>query len=115
MMVIDKTLNILSYALGYGYQRQNVIAHNVANANTPGYKTLDLIPNFSNHASNSLYGSSKIVRVGYTGVTNLDGNNVNIELESMKNVYTVLYTQTVLDFLRVKFGNIMAAISERVG
>lgn len=107
--MIDTTLAMLNRALQYGYARQNVIAHNIANANTPQYKTLDLLADFESKTQ-----QFKPFYVLYTGVTNLDGNNVNVELESLKSMYTTLYTQTILDFMRSKYDRLKSAISERV-
>ncbi len=110
--MLEKTILILTRALQYGYARQNIIAHNIANSNTPGYKALDLL--FPENIESNEYNPPVVFKIGYTGVTNLDGNNVNIEMESLKSMYTTLYTQTILDFLRFKFDTIKAAIMERV-
>lgn len=115
---MDNTIIYLQNALHYGFARQSVIAHNIANSNTPNFKTLDLLPDFeSDTARHPELGSGsnlKLFKVPYTGVTNLDGNNVNIEMESMKSMYTTMYTQTILDFLRSKFNSMKQAITERV-
>jgi flagellar basal body rod protein FlgB len=115
---MDKTINLLTKALFYGFERQAVIAHNIANHNTPGFKTLDLAPQFesSEGASMNPYEMrvGKIFTPLYTGVTNLDGNNVNIEMESLKSMYATIYTQTILDFLRSKYDMLKSAITERV-
>lgn len=111
---MDKTIGYLQNALHYAYARQSVIAHNIANSNTPGFKTLDLMPDF--HLSeNKPTFTYKLFKVPYTGVTNLDGNNVNLEMESMKSMYTTIYTQTILDFLRFKYDSLKKAVTERVG
>ncbi len=111
---MDNTIIYLQNALHYGFARQSVIAHNIANSNTPGFKTLDLEPlNFETLKPEAL--NFKPFRVPYTGVTNLDGNNVNLEMESLKSMYTTMYTQTILDFLRVKFDSMRKAITEKVG
>ncbi len=110
--MMDATITVLSRALQYGYARQGIIAHNIANSNTPGYKTLDLL--FPQNIEDKNYNPGAIFIVPYTGVTNLDGNNVNVEIESLKSMYTTLYTQTILDFMRTKFNGLKVAITERV-
>lgn len=110
---MDNTIAYLHNALHYGFARQAVIAHNIANSNTPNFKTLDLLPNFDSSHIQPL-SNHKLFKVLYTGVTNLDGNNVNLEMESMKSMYTAMYTQTILDFLRFKYDSMKKAITERV-
>jgi flagellar basal-body rod protein FlgB len=73
--------------------RQTAIANNIANLETPGYKRVDLSPNFQQElekASGSgdvqqLASLKPSLAVDSTAVANIkDGNTVNLEQEMMK-------------------------------
>lgn len=74
--------------------RQEAIAANIANAETPGYRRLDLAPNFveqlkSSMASGELVRGKANVRATLVEDTNAralrpDGNNVEIEKELLE-------------------------------
>lgn len=60
--------------------RQKIVASNIANSDTPGYKTKDI--DFQSEFQNALdTHAPQIVEVGGLKIKN-DGNNVNIDRES---------------------------------
>src|SRR5579875_2979831 len=63
--------------------RQKLVASNIANADTPGYKTKDI--DFQSELQNALSGngvsSPSVVDVSGLAVKN-DGNNVNLDREA---------------------------------
>lgn len=98
--------NIMKTKLNYLSERQGILAQNIANADTPGYKAKDLsAPDFSKLVSqagqpvqnlrmastnakhmtgNGATGSYKIINRGKTDELNPDGNNVSVEDEMSK-------------------------------
>ncbi len=88
--------------------RQQAIASNIANLETPGYKRVDLSPSFeqalerasASGDSQSLTGLQPTLSVDSTAfASSRDGNNVNLEKEMMlmnQNSLTHAYeTQTI--------------------
>jgi flagellar basal-body rod protein FlgB len=59
--------------------RQKVVASNIANADTPGYKTKDI--DFQSEFRSAIGGSPAAIEVGGMPVKN-DGNNVSLDRES---------------------------------
>jgi len=61
--------------------RQKLVASNVANVDTPGYKTQDL--DFQSEFNNSLHGAGTATSQAVTGLrVKNDGNNVNLDREA---------------------------------
>ncbi len=99
-MGINNVLNLASRQASWLLARENVVAQNVANANTPGYKATDLTPfeatlqtaslqlvttspmHISIPESEAPAASEEISTE--RGDTFLSGNNVSLEQEMMK-------------------------------
>lgn len=118
-------INIMDKAADASWMRENVIANNIANVDTPGYKRADV--DFESALKREL-GSSKYVSLdkkvrslnrdlsglsvsSYTDAANysyrLDGNNVdvdteNVELASEQLRYELLTTAINEEFSRMK-------------
>ena len=116
-------INVLDRAADTSWTRENLIANNIANVNTPGYKRQDI--NFESVLRKAL-GNSKYVPLDtkinemnmdeltpmvYTDHGNysyrLDGNNVdidteNVELASEQIRYEALTTSIDSEFSRIK-------------
>lgn len=75
--------------------RQRTIAHNIANVNTPNYHARRV--QFESTLAASVASGSKTMTAATTATslepTNLEGNNVNLETETLSNVDTVLRYQ----------------------
>lgn len=101
-MYSDLNVFKLAHAMAsHAGQRQSVIAQNVANADTPGYRAKDIKP-FSELAAAAPGGTMRLTRPGHIGMadrgsdawdvitpdtpTDPNGNAVSIELEMMKSV-----------------------------
>lgn len=116
-------INILDKAADASWTRENLIANNIANAETPGYKRqdMDFQTALRNEISNYEYTSldKKVDRVRmselnpsvYTDHGNysyrLDGNNVDIdteqvELASEQIKYQALTTSITSEFQRLQ-------------
>ena len=80
--MLDRVAGQLERYMDLLSARQKLVASNIANAETPGYKTVDL--DFDAEFRNALQGQSAQPRaVEVTGlVVNHDGNNVNLDREA---------------------------------
>ena len=90
--------------------RQKLIASNIANADTPGYKTRDL--DFQGAFRDALQGA-QIHPVEISGLkTNNDGNNVNLDREARLLSENALRFSAASQLLRGQIRNMRAAIDE---
>lgn len=95
MLAAQKTLDAVEL-------RQEALASNIANAETPGYKRIDLSPNFQSDLSRAcasgnaqqISGLQPALAPDATAITmSPDGNNVNLENEMLQmNQNTLLHT-----------------------
>ena len=106
--------------------RQNAVAQNVANADTPGYRALD-VPSFAETYQDELATPMRATRAGHLGASNSlsvamapdptaettspSGNSVSLEDEMVKSVevqrsHTLALTvyRSSLDILRTSLG-----------
>ncbi len=133
MNVNDKTYQALATALNFREMRQEVLSSNVANANTPGYKSLRL--DFEDalaraldvDGSRSMKGSeSRHYNVGGggfgslqpeiyedpNGVVSENGNTVDVEAEMAKMAENKLMFDTTVQLLNKKIGLMKYAINQ---
>jgi len=114
-------MRLLTQKMAYLNQRQSVLAENVANADVPGYKSLDLQPfSFRNaldqagQITMTVTNPRDIVPASMSGVnaktvkaktdeTKLSGNNVDLEQQMMQVSETSVNYQTVTSI----YGQIM--------
>lgn len=88
------TTSALTTALNGLSERQRAIADNIANVNTPNYHAKrvqfeDALAKSVEHGS----GTAKISTADSLEPTRLDGNNVNLDTETLSNIDTVLRFQ----------------------
>ncbi|HWJ20530.1 MAG TPA: flagellar basal body rod C-terminal domain-containing protein [Geobacterales bacterium] len=99
-MAINNVLDLAARQASWLLSRENQVAQNVANANTPGYKTADLTPFEASLQTASLQLTTTSPRhisipqsefqitpeenTPEKGDTFLSGNNVSLESEMMK-------------------------------
>lgn len=100
---LEKYMDLLSV-------RQKLIASNIANADTPGYKTRDL--DFQTEFENAMKGGSPRA-VEVTGLrTQNDGNNVSLDRESRMLAENALRFATATQLMRNRFRSLKEAIQE---
>ena len=92
--------------------RQRVTASNIANADTPGYKTKDV--DFQSELNGAVDGSTPIVEVQGLKVKN-DGNNVSLDREARNLAENALRFQVATNFLQAQIRGVRAAIQEGRG
>jgi flagellar basal-body rod protein FlgB len=111
----DLTLGALTAALGGLAARQRVIATNTANIETPGYLAKRV--SFENELAAALRdgGSSSAAAVTPTEMpslepTRMDGNNVNLDRETLMGTDTEMRYQLMVRAVDAKFGLLRSAI-----
>jgi flagellar basal-body rod protein FlgB len=97
----------LSRFLSYLSARQEAIAANIANADTPGYKTRDVETEFS-----AAFAEARdMVEVPGLAAKN-DGNNVSMDREARLLAETTIRFNLAAQMLRAQIKDIRSAIEE---
>lgn len=110
-MLESVTSAALSSALDGLAARQRAIANNIANVNTPGY-TAERV-SFENALAASVAehdGHADATMARSLEPTRLDGNNVNLDTETLSNVDTVLRFQFASQAAGNEFSALRAAL-----
>ena len=89
--------------------RQRLVASNIANADTPGYRTLDI--DFAAEYRNSGGGPAIPQEVADLAVRN-DGNNVSLDREARLLAENALRFQAASSLLRLDIQAVHSAIKE---
>lgn len=108
----DLTISAVHTALRGIVQRQRVTADNIANVETPGF-TAKRVTFEQSLRSAILSGSPTSARASVdpsTDAPNLNGNNVNIDDETMSLIDSGLQYQLMVEALNKKFGLLRTAI-----
>ncbi|MES2308994.1 MAG: flagellar basal body rod protein FlgB [Verrucomicrobiota bacterium] len=102
----DSTLQSLKLTLDAASLRHGAIASNIANISTPGYKRLDVAPQFQTEFQNALaqlnrgeeahplYPANTIQKDASILSEKADGNNVNLDSEMLE----MTKNQTLFEF-----------------
>jgi flagellar basal-body rod protein FlgB len=125
----DKAFGIHQYTIGARSQRAEVLAENIANADTPGYKSRDV--DFSALLGQAQSGQSAAVNLSRTDEQHIaggssldtsimyrnpiqadtgDGNSVDINQERTAFMQNSIEYQTSLEFLNTKINGLLKAI-----
>lgn len=116
MSLVDTAqINALTRFLDATAQRQQAITTNIANIDTPGYRTRDVdFRNLLEQASRGIMSAS--FQPHLQEVKGLmerpDGNNVSLEREGLALADTQLQFQTGVQLLRSEFKRLQTAIQE---
>ncbi len=105
------TMNALTSALDGLSARQRAIANNIANVNTPGYHAQRV--SFEEALAKSVKeGSGDVAPTTKSSLdpTRLDGNNVNLDTETLSNIDTVLRFQFASNATSAQFNYVRAAL-----
>ena len=115
-------VDVLTKAADASYQRESILANNISNVDTPGYKRKDL--NFEGVLSQELgrckhqsldkkiseLDTSKLTANVYTDHSNysyrMDGNNVDIENENVMLAENQLKYQGLISCINQEFTNL---------
>ncbi len=107
---MDSSIKLLEKIMDICAYRQKILASNIANADTPGYKAKDI--NFQEELKRAVEndtGSYKVIEAKTT-MPNRDGNTVNIEVEMTKFAETMLMYNTATQLLSARIRMIKDAI-----
>ena len=88
--------------------RQRLVASNIANADTPGYKTKDI--DFDSEFKNALSGTSPVSKEVSGLTTKNDGNNVDLDREARLLSENALRFNVASNLLRSNIKRIRMAI-----
>ncbi len=128
--IADRTIDVLQRSLDLRAQKQQVIAGNIANAETPGYKARKL--NFEANLRNAMNSpemaarttSAKHFPVGTSGISAVhgtitrqtgqafgDGNTVSLDDEMLSLAENQLLYETASQIIKKKFSMLKFAAS----
>ncbi|RYG73879.1 flagellar basal body rod protein FlgB [Lentibacillus lipolyticus] len=128
MNLFSGTIQTLEGSLDYASAKNRVIANNIANADTPGYKAKETVFKqvFENELTSSFQAKQthpRHISFGqaspqqpYTIVTqqntayNHNGNNVDVDQEMTKLAKNQIYNQSLVDRLNGKFNSLQTVI-----
>ncbi len=102
--LLDQQLGIHADALRLRSQRLDIIASNIANAATPGYKARDL------DFRAALDGANDALRYRIPVQTSLDGNTVELATEQTAFAENAVNYRASLSFLTGRIQTLMAAL-----
>lgn len=117
-------INVLDKAADASWVRNDVLANNIANADTPNYKRKDV--QFETYLSNAVAGTdsldetvanidlSTLESTTYTEQAGLsyreDGNNVDISTENVELAKNQLKYYTLMNSVNQEFGRLKSAM-----
>ena len=131
MSMIDTPLMLgMEHVLNVSAYRHQVIASNLANIDTPGYRTRD-VREFAGEIEQAMAGGDEswvsgpkssgpsLIRASFTPATykirglleRPDGNNVSVERESLLLAQNQLRFEVAVAFLKSEFHTMSSAIS----
>jgi flagellar basal-body rod protein FlgB len=105
------TASALSSALDGLALRQRVIANNIANVNTPDYHAKRVL--FEDALATSVEQKSGVVTAEVKRSlepTQINGNNVNLDTETLSNIDTVLRMQFASQAVSAEFSQLRTAM-----
>ncbi|HEX4074083.1 MAG TPA: flagellar basal body protein [Candidatus Acidoferrales bacterium] len=112
-MIDTPNLNVLEHYLNLASVRQALISSNLANIDTPGYKTMDIdFHREMSRAMNDPAGENAPMVEQVQGlIERPDGNNVSVDRESLLLSQTQMQFTTAIQLMRAEFRNLTDAIS----
>jgi len=120
-MIETPLMRGLERALDQSALRHRVLATNIANVDTPGYRTRD-VPTFANEIEQAMAQSSDedapaaplmtpVAREVRGLMERPDGNNVSVERESLLLAQNQLRFEVAVAFLKTEFHRLALAIN----
>jgi flagellar basal-body rod protein FlgB len=110
--MLGKTAGQLERYMDLLSVRQKLAATNIANADTPGYRTRDI--DFQSELHGAMALSPRTVEIGGLPVKN-DGNNVSLDRESRLLAENALRFNVASNLLRSQIQLVRSAIKEGQG
>ena len=114
-MIDTPLMRGLERALDQGAFRHQLIASNLANVDTPGYRTRDALQ-FAGDLQRAMSGDephfSPVAHTVGGLLERPDGNNVNVDREALLMAENQLHFQVAVQFLRAEFRRLSEAIND---
>ena len=107
-------MNLLQKALDVTAQRHKIVVTNMANVDTPGYRTqdIDFRGELQRAVSNGPANFMPIVRSVQGLLERPDGNNVSLDREGLLLAETQMQFGLGVQLLQHEFHNLLSAINE---
>ncbi len=118
-------INVLNKAANASWKRNEIIANNIANVDTPGYKRKDV--QFQSYLQSALLGDNSLdsrvadidlkrldatIYTDYASMSyRLDGNNVDIDTETANLAENQIYYDALLESMTQEFSRIKTVLS----
>jgi flagellar basal-body rod protein FlgB len=90
-------------------ERQKLVASNIANADTPGYRTKDI--DFQSEFANAVAGEAAVIEPENLP-SKTDGNNVNLDREARLLAENALRFQIATNFARGDMNSVRTALQD---
>jgi flagellar basal-body rod protein FlgB len=119
MELFDTTQLGLERAISGAAQRQNALAANIANANTPGYQPKDVDFHSARRSACAAGAGARDVaatpfaETAQTGVMRPDGSGVDVDVEAAKLAQNGLEYQTLVQVARGRIDILESAMGTR--
>jgi flagellar basal-body rod protein FlgB len=112
MLFVDRTTQAVEWALKAQSERQRVVAHNIANVNTPGFRAgqLDFEGSLAEALSRRNGGVARAQHSATNDPVGLNGNNVSLEKELEALDKSNLHYDALTSALTAKFNQLRTAI-----
>jgi flagellar basal-body rod protein FlgB len=112
MAITDATMDVIYSAMQGLQARQKVNADNIANLQTPGFRAgqVDFETSLKNAVATGDPSVASIDTARSTTAPGPDGNNVNLDDETVSMVQTGLRYQTMVEAMNTKFRLLRTAI-----
>ncbi len=127
-LLFGGTIELLRQAVTYATRRHQVLAQNLANAETPGYRGQDIV--FQDELETAMRGRAVPVSAAlpdqrdnllrtvqvYTGDgrPRVDGNDVDLDRQMVRLAQNALYHNSMVQILNQKFSALKRAISGQI-
>ena len=114
-MLFDTTQVALERAIAGAAMRQQALASNLANANTPGYQRVDVdfhgtLAAALGRGTDAVENATFTTRTDAAGATRADGSTVDVDAESAKLAANALEHQAAVQVAAARVNIIKAAI-----
>ncbi len=108
--MLDGLSNHIEHYMDLLTAREKLVASNIANAGTPGYKTQDI--DFRQEFENEIPNAAPVSTEVFGLKTKNDGNNVSIDRESRMLSETALRFNFASQLMRNEIRSLKSAINE---
>jgi flagellar basal-body rod protein FlgB len=108
--LLDTQFGIHAAALKLRQQRMDLIASNIANAATPGYKARDLDFRAALNAVGNGQSATSALKYRVPVQTSLDGNTVELATEQTQFAENAMHYRASLSFLTGRIQTLMSAL-----